>query len=264
MIGSFGASSVTAVKARSAGSRGPSLRCYRIPLSLGGFVLSGVAVDRAWRPWCEQKCNIMLVLEGAVPMIADTWAVAFDLDMTLVDSRPVSWRALERLVSEHGYDLHVESLMVEYGLPLSRWLPIGDHALFRSLQMQEIASAESMPGALAAVAAVRSSGGRVVVVTAASGAIALEMLGALGLAVAVVRADVWGAGKVEPLREENCWAFVGDHADDMAAARRAGAIAIGVATGMSRPVGADVELEDLNGFAPWLARRPRLDQRPSR
>jgi phosphoglycolate phosphatase-like HAD superfamily hydrolase len=190
-------------------------------------------------------------------MIGDTWAVAFDLDMTLVDSRPVSQRALERLVSERGYDLDVGSLMVEYGLPLSRWLPIGsDHALFRSLQMQDIAKAESMPGAAAAIGAVRSSGGRVVVITAAPSAVARGMLRAIDLDVDVVRADVWGAGKVEPLREEECWAFVGDHTDDMAAAPRAGAIAIGVATGTSRPVGADVELEDLNAFVPWLAHWP--------
>jgi beta-phosphoglucomutase-like phosphatase (HAD superfamily) len=32
-------------------------------------------------------------------------AIAFDLDMTLVDSRPVSERALERLVSEYGVHL---------------------------------------------------------------------------------------------------------------------------------------------------------------
>jgi beta-phosphoglucomutase-like phosphatase (HAD superfamily) len=147
-------------------------------------------------------------------MITDTWTVAFDLDMTLVDSRPVSRRALERLVSEHGYDLDVGSLMVEYGLPLSRWLPIDSvHTLFRSLQMQDVSSTESMPGAVAAVGAVRSLGGRVVVITAASSAIALGMLHAVGLTADAVRADVWGAGKVGPLRDEKCWAFVGDHVE---------------------------------------------------
>jgi len=180
--------------------------------------------------------------------------VGFDLDMTLVDSRPVSRRALERLASDHGHDLDVDALMALYGLPLSRWLPAGaDEALFRSLQPQDISSTESMPGALAAVEAVRQSGGRVVVVTAAPGAIATEMLSAVGLTVDRVRADVWAAGKVQPLREEKCWAFVGDHSDDMSAARDAAAIAIGVATGTSRPAGADVELEDLNALVTWLA-----------
>jgi phosphoglycolate phosphatase-like HAD superfamily hydrolase len=91
------------------------------------------------------------------------------------------------------------------------------------------------------------------VVTAAPGEVALEMLRALGMNVDGVRAEVWGAGKVEPLRAERCWAFVGDHADDMSAARQAGAIAVGVATGTSQPLGADVELEDLRAFVPWLA-----------
>ncbi|HEY7932714.1 MAG TPA: haloacid dehalogenase-like hydrolase [Solirubrobacteraceae bacterium] len=189
-------------------------------------------------------------------MIAEGRAVAFDLDMTLVDSRPVSRRALERLVAEHGYELDVAALMGSYGLPLSGWLPIGsDHALFRSLQMKDISSAQSMPGALAALAAARRCGARVVVVTGATRAIAVEMLRSVGLSVDCLRADVWAAGKVGPLREERCWAFVGDHADDMFAARQAGAIAIGVASATSRPVGADVELEDLHAFALWLEDR---------
>jgi len=110
-----------------------------------------------------------------------------------------------------------------------------------------------MPGALAAVQAVRRSGDRVVVITAAPGAIAIAMLSAVGLGVDRIRADVWAGGKVQPLRDERCWAFVGDHADDMAAARDAGAIAVGVTTGTSRPAGADVELENLEAFATWLA-----------
>lgn len=189
-------------------------------------------------------------------MIVAAQTVAFDLDMTLVDSRPVSRRALECLASDHGYDLDVESLMAGYGLPLSQWLPMSsDYALFRSLQRQYISSAEPMPGALDAVDAAQRTGGRVVVVTASPEAIAVEMLRAAGLTVDTVRADVWAAGKVEPLEDEQCWAFVGDHADDMSAARQAGAVAVGVATGTSRPAGADVELEDLNAFAPWLADR---------
>jgi phosphoglycolate phosphatase len=183
-------------------------------------------------------------------------AVGFDLDMTLVDSRPVSRRALESLASEHGHDLEIEALMALYGLPLAQWLPPGtDSALFRSLQLQDVSSTELMPGALAAVEAVRRSGGRVVVVTAAPAAIAAGMLGAVGLGVDGLHADVWATGKVRPLRAERCWAFVGDHADDMRAARDAGSIAIGVATGTSRPAGADVELEDLTAFPAWLETR---------
>ncbi len=189
-----------------------------------------------------------------MPMLADVGAVGFDLDMTLVDSRPVSRRALERLAAEPGQDLDVEALMSVYGLPLSQWLPVGvDDARFRSLQLQNISSAASMPGALSAVEAVRQFGARVVVVISAPAAIATKMLQAVGLSVDRLRTDVWAAGKVGPLHEERCWAFVGDHADDMLAARHAEAIAIGVATGTSPPKGADVELDDLTGFPTWLA-----------
>jgi hypothetical protein len=41
----------------------------------------------------------------------------------------------------------------------------------------------------------------------------------------------------------------------MLAGRRAGAIAVGLNTGTSRPIGAQVELEDLTAFPSWLADR---------
>ncbi len=183
-------------------------------------------------------------------------AIAFDLDMTLVDSRPVSRRALERLADEHGAELDIEMLMSAYGLPLSDWLPPQvDGSLFRTLQSRELSRAVLMPGALAAAGAAREAATRVVVVTSSSSEIASGMLASTGLSVDRVWADVWGRGKVKPLREERCWAFVGDHAADMSAARDAGAIAVGVGTGTTRPLGAEIELEDLTAFPAWLARR---------
>lgn len=111
-------------------------------------------------------------------------AIAFDLDMTLVDSRPVSQRALERLVCEYGAQLDIDTLMSTYGLPLPRWLPASiDGALFRTLQSQDIALAVAMPGAGAALAAVRQAGARAVVVTSAPLAVAFGMLRAAGLRV---------------------------------------------------------------------------------
>jgi phosphoglycolate phosphatase len=183
-------------------------------------------------------------------------SIGFDLDMTLVDSRPVSRRALERLVSEYGAQLDVSALMLGYGLPLSRWLPADvDGPLFRRLQSQDIGLAKPMLGARAAIDAVRRTADRVVVVTSAPFPIADGMLRASGLRVDCLRTGVWGGDKAEPLREERCWAFVGDHADDMLAARRAGVVGIGVTTGTSHPAGADVELKDLTEFPGWLATR---------
>jgi phosphoglycolate phosphatase-like HAD superfamily hydrolase len=181
-------------------------------------------------------------------------AIAFDLDMTLVDSRPVSQRALERLVSEYGAHLNIEMLMSAYGIPLSRWLPANiDGVLFRTLQAQDIALAVPLPGAHVAVAAVSEAYARTVVVTSAPIAIATGMLRSTGLCVDTVRASVWAEDKGKPIREEKCWAFVGDHADDMLAAQQAGVIAVGVNTGTSRPLGAHVELDDLTAFPTWLA-----------
>lgn len=184
-------------------------------------------------------------------------AIAFDLDMTLVDSRPASRRALERLVAEHSQCLNVEALMAVYGLPLAQWLPADiDVVAFRALQLQGLAEVVAMPGASAAIDAVRRSGRPVLVVTGATGPVAREMLAAVGLTVDRICGDVWAEGKVAPLRAEACIAFVGDHADDMTAARAAGAVAIGVATGTSPPTGADVELADLRAFPGWLAAQP--------
>jgi phosphoglycolate phosphatase len=188
-------------------------------------------------------------------------AIAFDLDMTLVDSRPVSQRALERLVCEYGAQLDIDTLMSAYGLPLPRWLPANiDGALFRTLQAQDIALAVAMPGAGAALAAVRQAGARVVVVTSAPLAIAIGVLEVAGLVVDGLYPDVWGAQKVKPIRAENCWAFVGDHPDDMHAGRQAGVIAIGVNSGTRRPIGAQIELEDLTAFPSWLAKRCALQE----
>lgn len=190
------------------------------------------------------------------PVSDDGGSIAFDLDMTLVDSRPASIRALERLASEPGANLDIEALMSVYGLPLPLWLPGEvDAELFRTLQREDASLAVAMPGAAAAFEAVRRAGARVVVVTAAPLQIAAAMLKALGLVCDRLRADVWAGAKVEPLREERCRAFVGDHEEDMLAAKQAGAIAVGVRTGTTRPFGADVELGDLTEFPGWLEER---------
>jgi phosphoglycolate phosphatase-like HAD superfamily hydrolase len=183
-----------------------------------------------------------------------TEAIAFDLDMTLVDSRPVSRHALERMAFEHRVDLDIDALMMVYGLPLSQWLPSDvEHSRFRLLQSQELSRAVAMPGAMVALEAVRRASIDIVVVTASPAEISAGMLQAAGLYADRVWADVWGDGKVEPLLEERCRVFVGDHAEDMSAALQAGAIAIGVHTGTSRPLGAEVELENLTRFPAWLA-----------
>jgi phosphoglycolate phosphatase len=90
-------------------------------------------------------------------------------------------------------------------------------------------------------------------VTAAPKKIASEMLAGVGLAADRLWTDVWASGKATPLRKDRCSAFVGDHPDDMSAARQAGAVAIGVATGTAPPIGADVFFETRREFPSWLS-----------
>jgi phosphoglycolate phosphatase len=183
--------------------------------------------------------------------------IGFDLDMTLVDSRPVSERGLIRMDIEHGIDLDLDELMARYGLPISQWLPSHvDSTLFRRLQAEELSRARPMPGAKAAIDAARRVGARAIVVTAAPLAIADGMLEAAGLSIDQLHADAWAGGKAWPLRQEECVVFVGDHADDMLAARQAGALPIGVNTGTTPPIGAELILEDLRDFPGWLQRGP--------
>lgn len=70
-------------------------------------------------------------------MISEEKTVAFDLDMTLVDSRPVSERALQRLVSEHGYDLDIFGVATGTSPPLGADVELDDlHAFAPWLRAQ--------------------------------------------------------------------------------------------------------------------------------
>lgn len=109
--------------------------------------------------------------------------------------------------------------------------------------------ASALPGAAVALDAVRGAGGRVLVVTATRTDLATATLRAAGLAADEVRGSLTGNATAEALRRAGATVYVGDHPRDMVAARRAGAYALGVATGPVRPGGADVVLDSLAGFA---------------
>ena len=120
-----------------------------------------------------------------------------------------------------------------------------------------------LPGALAAVAAVRARGMRVVVVTSKHGRLARLHLDHVGLTVDGLAGDLFAEEKATALAEYDVRLYVGDHVADMAAARAAGVPGIGVATGPCdadelRTAGADVVLTDLTGFPQALDRMMRL------
>ncbi len=194
--------------------------------------------------------------------------LGFDLDMTLIDSRPSVGAAMRALAAESGVAIDVEAITSTLGPPLevalAPWFSGDDLARavirFRELHGPLLDLVLPMPGAGAAVDAVHARGGRVVVVTAKFEPHAWTSLHHAGLAVDVVVGWRFGAAKGEALRHHGAQAYVGDHLADVAAARAAGIMAVSVATGSTTPdalrgAGTDVVLPDLLAFPAWLDER---------
>lgn len=192
--------------------------------------------------------------------------MAFDLDMTLIDTVPGFTQTLVALGEELGVGFPVEELTSRLGPPLD--LLLADHLeaeriapaidRFRELYVDHaIAPVEALPGAVSALAAVRRHGGRVVVVTGKFGPNAQRHVDHLDLDVDVVAGTVWGVGKAEVLHREGAWVLVGDHVHDVEGARAAGVVSVSVLTGGCteaelRDARTDVILADLTGFPGWL------------
>jgi phosphoglycolate phosphatase len=191
--------------------------------------------------------------------------VGFDLDMTLIDSRPGIGATYRALSARTGVYIDVDAVVGRLGPPLAHemanWFPPDRldeaTALYRSLYPGDaITPTLPLPGAAEALAAVRAAGGRVVVVTAKRASLAQLHLDHLGLAVDVLVGDAWADGKAAALREHGATVYVGDHVADMAAARSAGAVGVGVTTGPCdagalTSAGATVVLPDLGAFPVW-------------
>ena len=163
----------------------------------------------------------------------------FDLDMTLIDSRPGIKAVYEQIVVESGAPIDTGVVVSRLGPPveweLAHWMPEADvehwadryRELYPSLALELV---ETLPGALDAVEAARSRG-RTIVVTAKHGPNAVLHLQRLGLEVDEVFGRAWREGKGEVLRAEGASVYVGDHAHDMEAARAAEAHGVGITTG---------------------------------
>jgi len=187
--------------------------------------------------------------------------VGFDLDMTLVDPRPGGREVWRRVGEHYGVSIDVDLVLSRMGPPLEQelghWLPahlVAEAAeVYRGLSEQHgVRNVLPMPGAAAAVAAVRRLGGRVVVATAKKREFGLINLEVLGLEVDALHGWCWGDTKGDAMLQEKAQVYVGDHPLDVQGAHRAGAVAVGVRTGGQEPVGADVLLDDLTGFPAWL------------
>ena len=195
--------------------------------------------------------------------------VGFDLDMTLVDTRSGVRASMLRLAEELDVAIDADLAVSRLGPPLEDelacWLPAAvvpaAAERFRELMAASgAADCVALPGAVEAVQAVRAAGGRAVVVTAKSTALAELTLAAAGIEVDAVHGLLFGVGKATALRSEGASVYVGDHPQDVTAARAADAVAVGVGTGGAAPTGADVVLTDLTAFPAWHDEH-LLDQR---
>ncbi|GAC1439964.1 MAG: hypothetical protein NVSMB55_03020 [Mycobacteriales bacterium] len=188
--------------------------------------------------------------------------VGFDLDMTLVDTRAGVRSSMCTLSAELGIPIDADVVVSRLGPPLeaelAEWMPSGQVAAaadrFRELMAQSgAADCQALPGAVAAVAAVRASGCRAIVVTAKSEALARITLAAAGIEVDAVHGWLWSEGKATALRAEGAAVYVGDHPHDVLGARAAAAVSVGVRTGGTAPADADVLIDDLTAFPGWFS-----------
>ncbi|MFJ3790160.1 HAD family hydrolase [Kitasatospora sp. NPDC090091] len=193
--------------------------------------------------------------------------VGFDLDMTLLDTRPGIKATYLALSAETGTFIDADLAVSRLGPPLldelRNWFPaehlpeIADR--YRTLYREyAFGPTVALPGAHAAVEAVRAHGGRVAVITGKYEPNAKLHLDHAGLRADALVGDLWAETKGAALREHGASVYVGDHLGDIRGARHADAVAVGVATGPYPAeellaAGADVVLADLTEFPVWLA-----------
>lgn len=191
----------------------------------------------------------------------------FDLDMTLIDSRPAIMAAFAEVARETGVDIDPAAVDSRLGIKLedeiTYWFPVGERdaavALYRKHYVRLAAGhTEAMPGAAEALAAVRAAGDRVVIITAKHPVSVGPSLRAAGLTADGLYTHVFGPEKAAVLRKLAPAGYVGDSPHDMAAAVAAGVRAVGVSTGSFGErelyeAGAEVVLDSLAGFPSWYS-----------
>jgi phosphoglycolate phosphatase len=199
--------------------------------------------------------------------------VGFDLDMTLVDSRPGIAATLRALSAETDTAIDAAIVVGRLGPPLEDelacWFPPKEVEAacdrFRALYVDfGVSGTLLLPGARESVAAVRAAGGGVIVVTAKYEPNARGCLQHVELVVDAVEGWRVGSGKGAALVEHAATLYVGDTPNDVAGARGVGVCAVAVTTGPHSgeeliDAGADVVLASLTEFpafyAGWWARR---------
>ena len=191
--------------------------------------------------------------------------VGFDLDMTLINSRPAILASFAEVARETGTTIDLDAVDRRLGIKLedelASWFPPDQVAAAAGIYRRHyVPLAERMttalPGAREALDAVRAAGQRVVIITAKHPVSVGPSLRAAGLSADELFTLVHGVEKAAVLRRLKAAAYVGDTPPDMAAAVQAGVPAVGVATGSFTSeelasAGAEVVLDSLAAFPAW-------------
>ena len=192
--------------------------------------------------------------------------VGFDLDMTLIDSRPGVIASFDSLNDALGTTIDGRAIASQLGPALetemANYFPpeevdaVCDRYRAIYAELGPVGSS-LLPGAAEAVAAVRNLGGTTLVITAKFEPNAHLCLEHVGIDVDHVIGWRHGPQKGETLIQHGAHAYVGDTIPDIEAARFASAHAIGVVTGPVsagelRAAGAHTVMSTLLEFPAWL------------
>lgn len=193
--------------------------------------------------------------------------VGFDLDLTLIDSRPAILAAWSAVARDTSVEIDLAAVDRRMGIKLEDeadfWFPAAQvesaAAGYRRHYVRlapELTTA--LPGAHDALAAVRAAGESPVIITAKHPVSVGPSMVAARLTAQEIFTHVHGPEKAAVLARIRAAAYVGDTPSDMMAARSAGAHAVGVPTGSFGrtellAAGAQVVLGSLRDFPSWYA-----------
>jgi len=199
--------------------------------------------------------------------------VGFDLDMTLIDSRPgilATWAAFsqETGIPVDVDDIDARGFAIKLEDELLRWVDAADVDGAAAIFLRHYATlategTTAFAGASDALACVEEAGASTLIVTAKHEVSVGPCLAATGLHADRIFHFVHGPEKAAVLRQVGAAAYVGDTPADMAAGKDASAVAVGVTTGAFdeaalRAAGADHVLASLTAFRSlYLAARTR-------